>query len=262
MIKGWSNIVTFSCIVVAGIVEAAEQALKDAPKFAALFPHWLSGSFWNYVPLTLLVVGGTVWVLGKLTAKQIPRQSSPPEKTTGNWKPAWQRLQWATAERERLEGEVRKWKDMYTAENIEKTDFQKETARTKKHAEELEIKLSEATKPDTSLHTRTIATCDVLKEFVKEYGPKPDITQQLGESEDDHASRVIALYEWKGKMGADCRLRLSDSVRRMRDEIQVRYGMAEGPLDKAIELAESQLCEPQFVEEIRKHLWKCAFTMT
>lgn len=147
------------------------------------------------------------------------------------------------------------WKTLYLRDNLERTNLQKEHARVTNRVTELERQLSEAIKPDTSLRGRTIAKCDELKEFLREYGPKADTTQEPGESQDDHIRRTTALYEWKGKMGADFRLRFGASVRQIRDELQVRSGWAEQPLDDAIALAESRLCEPKAVEEIRKHFW-------
>jgi len=59
----------------------------------------------------------TITVDGVLAG--LPKQS--PEPKPSRWKPAWQKLQWANAERERLEGEVRKLK-----EEIEKNSGQGE----------------------------------------------------------------------------------------------------------------------------------------
>jgi hypothetical protein len=155
-----------------------------------------------------------------------PKQFTEPKSQ--QWKPAWQRLQSCNAERQRLEGE-----------------------------------LSEARKPDTSLRARTIATCDELMDFLREHGPKPEIPHERGETDAEWLFKTMAVLDtYKGKMGADFRLRFSDPVKRIRDEIQVQCGMSERPLDKAIEIAESQLCEPKFVEEIRDCLWRFAATMS
>jgi hypothetical protein len=66
MLKGWSNILTVACITLAGIVEAGQQALKDAPKVAALAPESIRGDFWNYVALLFLVAAGVLWITGRL----------------------------------------------------------------------------------------------------------------------------------------------------------------------------------------------------
>ena len=65
MLKGWSNIITLSCVIVAAIIEASQQALSDAPRITALFPAWVSGNFWHYVPLGLLIIAGFTWLLGR-----------------------------------------------------------------------------------------------------------------------------------------------------------------------------------------------------
>ncbi len=66
MLKGWSNILTVVCITIAGVVEAGQQALKDAPKVAALAPGFIRGNSWNYVPLLFLIAAGAIWVIGRL----------------------------------------------------------------------------------------------------------------------------------------------------------------------------------------------------
>jgi hypothetical protein len=61
----------------------------------------------SVVGLVILLV--LTWLgVGRLFASN-PSQSG----RSVQWKPAWQRLQWCNAERERLEGEVSKWKGMY-----------------------------------------------------------------------------------------------------------------------------------------------------
>src|SRR5271170_3550391 len=86
MLKSWSNIVTFGCIVIAGFIEAAQQAMKDAPNFTALFPRWMSGSFWNYLPLLLLCVGGAAWIVGRFLPSK-PNQVQP----NGDWREAFRK---------------------------------------------------------------------------------------------------------------------------------------------------------------------------
>jgi hypothetical protein len=165
-------------------------------------------------------------------------------------------------ERSGLEEEIEKLKEKYLAENLEKTNFQKEMARARNQAEELQAKLSEAMKPPTDLRSRTIALSDELRAFLREYGPEPHIARERGEGDSDYLAQYLStVVPWKEKMGADFRLRLSASVRRIKDEIQVRCGMSELPLDNAIARAEGRNCEPKFIEEIRDHLWKLAGTI-
>lgn len=122
--------------------------------------------------------------------------------------------------------------------------------------------VAEATKPDTRLRAKTIATCDELTDFLREHGPKPEIPHERGEADADYLFKAMAVLDpYKRKMGADFRLRCSGSVKRIRDEIQAGGIFSERPLDKAIELAESDFCEPKFVEEIRRHFWKMAEKM-
>src|SRR5277367_3536833 len=53
------------CVVIAGIVEAAQQALKGAPDFSKTLPDVFTSENLNYLPFVLLVVGGVMWVLGR-----------------------------------------------------------------------------------------------------------------------------------------------------------------------------------------------------
>jgi hypothetical protein len=53
--KEWSNILTIGCIVIAGIVEAYQEALSSAPKAALSLPS-LSG-WWHYAPAFLISSG-------------------------------------------------------------------------------------------------------------------------------------------------------------------------------------------------------------
>jgi hypothetical protein len=191
------------------------------------------------------------------------RSTPPPAGNLGNWKPKWQKLQSAYAERERLEGELHQYKDMYMAENIAKTDFQKEMARAKKHTEELETKLAEATKPNTSFRARTIAMCDGLHRFLKDHGPEPSPKRDPAESDTEYLVRVRAIkMPWQERLTADYKIRFSSSVPRIRDEIRLHSGWSELGLDQAIERAESYYTNPEDVEDICKHLWRLAYTMT
>jgi hypothetical protein len=72
--KGWHETLIIAGIVIAGLVEAVEQALAAAPNFTALFPAFLHGEFWHYIPLTFLIAAGLVWLHGKLfSPKDKPR---------------------------------------------------------------------------------------------------------------------------------------------------------------------------------------------
>ncbi len=60
--KHWSNVMTLGCIVIAALVEAWQQAATSVP--ASIHIPRLQG-IWNYVPLTLLITAGVVWLISK-----------------------------------------------------------------------------------------------------------------------------------------------------------------------------------------------------
>jgi hypothetical protein len=55
--------VTVGTIIGAGIIEAAQQALKDADQLKAIAPALNLSGGWNYVPLALISVGALSWLL-------------------------------------------------------------------------------------------------------------------------------------------------------------------------------------------------------
>lgn len=50
----------------AGLIEAAQQALKDADQVKTALPMLDLGGAWNYVPLALIIVGAASWVLKRM----------------------------------------------------------------------------------------------------------------------------------------------------------------------------------------------------
>lgn len=72
--KHWSNAVTLGCIVVAAVVEAWQQAAANVSKDVHI-PR-LQGN-WNYVPLILLTVAGTVWLIGRRRNGTVPQLQTP-----------------------------------------------------------------------------------------------------------------------------------------------------------------------------------------
>jgi hypothetical protein len=72
VLRAWSNIVTISCIVVAAVFEATEQALSNAPRTASHLPDFNGAG--NYVPLLLLCVAGVSWLIGHYWKKEKPNQ--------------------------------------------------------------------------------------------------------------------------------------------------------------------------------------------
>lgn len=225
-----NSLPTWGCfiVVVVAVILSIVWRLQD--KGAAM-------TWTQYLPTFLiaaaLIVAGILHFIALRTS-----QADAGTQPSGQWKPKWQKLQWANAERERLEGEVRKWKDMYTAENI-------------------------ATKADTSLRARTIAMCDELHHFLKDHGPEPSPKRDPVESDTEYLVRVRAIKTpWQERLTADYKIKFSSSVPRIRDEIRLHSGMSELGLDQAIERAESYYTNPEAVEDICKHLWRLAYTMT
>lgn len=60
--RSWSNIVAISCIVIAGVVEALQQALNGAPNVKSVLPNASIGPWINYVPLVLVIVACLSWL--------------------------------------------------------------------------------------------------------------------------------------------------------------------------------------------------------
>jgi hypothetical protein len=83
---------------------------------------WTSGWSTNLsIFLPSIVIAGAVLAAGIFNYKA-PHREQVSAQPAGQGRTKWQRLQWCNAQRERLEGEVRKWKDMYEAENTKKQD--------------------------------------------------------------------------------------------------------------------------------------------
>jgi hypothetical protein len=123
--KGWHEILIIASIVIAGVVEAVEQALADSPNFAALFPASLHGGFWHYIPLTFLIAAGLVWLHGKLfSPKDKPRLNlvvptigltfrsawiEPYEHSPGRWYPRQIALYFSNDGEEEIHLGLGKW---------------------------------------------------------------------------------------------------------------------------------------------------------
>jgi len=77
-------------------------------------------------PLTLLVAVVALVILLVLTwlgvGRSFASNPSPPVGNSVQWKPAWQKLQWCNDERQRLEGEVNKWKGLYESASSKRSD--------------------------------------------------------------------------------------------------------------------------------------------
>ncbi len=53
------------CVVVAGLIEAAQQALNSSPDIIKTLPKFFSSGRWNYVPLGLISIAAFLWVLNQ-----------------------------------------------------------------------------------------------------------------------------------------------------------------------------------------------------
>ena len=74
--RSWANIVTVSCLIIVAGIEALQQALSGAPSAAAMFPGFVMGPTWHFVPLALLVIAGLVWLAGNYAKRGKVHQAS------------------------------------------------------------------------------------------------------------------------------------------------------------------------------------------
>jgi hypothetical protein len=63
------------CVVIAGVVEATQQALSNAPNVTTVLPTFVVSPNLNYVPLGLLTVAGFMWVVKQF--QKVPAESAP-----------------------------------------------------------------------------------------------------------------------------------------------------------------------------------------
>jgi len=111
-------------------------------------PVWMAGVI--SIAVILIVI---VWKYESRTHTGLLPQAS-----SGQWKPKWQRLQWANAERERLEGEVRKWKDMYES-------LQKQPAKAEGNTHPIV----------TALQLEILQLSRDLQTLLRDAGPRPTL---------------------------------------------------------------------------------------
>ncbi len=67
-------------VVIAGFVEAAQQALSDAPNVSAHLPKFVGGSFAHYLPLILVTLAGMAWLADAIKRNFTPSVPPPKEK--------------------------------------------------------------------------------------------------------------------------------------------------------------------------------------
>jgi hypothetical protein len=105
---------TFYCCAIATytVIHQTQQPITTAPASGTdVMPHLTALQISAVVVFALVALGIiAASVLNYLSL----RKTDEVPIVSGQWKPKWLKLQWATAERERLEGEVRKWKDRVT----------------------------------------------------------------------------------------------------------------------------------------------------
>jgi hypothetical protein len=68
--KHWSTAMTIGCVVVAGLIEAWQQAASGVP--ADVHIPRLQG-FWHYVPLILLITAGVTWLIRRRKGDFVPQ---------------------------------------------------------------------------------------------------------------------------------------------------------------------------------------------
>jgi hypothetical protein len=96
----------------------------------------------------------------------LPKQ---PEVNPQYWKPKWQRLQWANAERERLESEVRRWKALYESNTApEITEEMRQSIALQNRLIELGRSIDGFLSP---LQIEAIQLSTQLLDFLKQLGP-------------------------------------------------------------------------------------------
>ncbi len=156
------------------------------------------------------------------------------------------------------------WSALYLEENSERVKIQKEYARVANKVTELEHQLSEATKSDSSLRGRTIAKCDELKVFLKEYGPEPEMQHNVGTTDHDAIAQYMkTALPWRQKLQADFRLRFAETLARISDEIQVTTGERDMLLSNAITTAaNSPNGEIKAIDQIIERLWAIALKLS
>jgi hypothetical protein len=74
VVLSWDHMAGAS-VVIAGVVEAAQQALGTAPKVLHALPAFVASGNWNYVPLGLITLAGLLWIVKQLRGSPFPQAS-------------------------------------------------------------------------------------------------------------------------------------------------------------------------------------------
>lgn len=72
--KHWDKILTVTCLILTGVVEAFNQAVAGSPKLASVLPDAFASPKMHFVPLMLLIAAGTVWLVGRSRHKPMQEQ--------------------------------------------------------------------------------------------------------------------------------------------------------------------------------------------
>jgi hypothetical protein len=84
--RSWGNVVTLSCIIIAAVVEATQQALSRAPNVTPYLPDFAISPKWNYVPLLLLMIAGVAWLMSRVATRKEQSQQGPAQGQAGTAK--------------------------------------------------------------------------------------------------------------------------------------------------------------------------------
>jgi hypothetical protein len=112
-----ATIPTWGCFLLATLTVVLAIIWRMHDKGTNLQALWASGwaaSLSIFLPS--IIIAGAVLAAAIFNYKA-HHQEQVPAQPAGQGKLKWQKLQWCNAERERLEGEVKKWKDMYDSKN-------------------------------------------------------------------------------------------------------------------------------------------------
>lgn len=114
--------------------------------------------------------------------------------------------------------------------------------------------------PIPQLRAKVLGLCSELQGFLGEHGQEPKVERQLPELPEAFQEKWrSSVPPWKAKFVGDYRLRFSDSVPRLRDEIRVRAGLDDAFLNAAIDSAANDPnANVKAVEEVIKRFWDMA----
>jgi hypothetical protein len=141
--------------------------------------------------LDWFAIGGMFLVASLLAFLSFSKPKQSSEGKPQQWKPAWQKLQWANAERERLQGEVRRWKEMYeSTANPEITEEMRQSVAYQNKLIELGRSIEGILNP---LQIEAIQLSAELLTFLKRLGPPPTPKYSAKDIENMPTAQMDAL---------------------------------------------------------------------